>query len=185
MPDPKEQAATQLRNIEQAAGLTTSDFAAVISKAKMERHGEIVSFLKSEYDMTHGNANAMAHAAREVLAGGPPPPEDRLAAQYEGAKAELLPIYDELAALAESLGQDVEKVIQKTGVSFRRKKQFALVQAPSSKRIQLGLNLDATPSDERIVEMKGMCTHKVDITDPASIDDDIASWIRKAYEQAG
>ncbi len=67
-------------------------------------------------------------------------------------------------------------------MSFRRAKQFALVQVPSSKRVQLGLNLDATPGDERIVEMSGMCTHKVDITDVDAIDDDIATWIRAAYE---
>ena len=185
MPDPKVQAATQLRNIEQATGFTTGEFAAAISEAKLERHGEIVSFLKSEHDMTYGNANAMAHAARQLLAGGPTSPDVLLATQYEGAKAGLLPIYHELAALAESLGEDVEKIVQKTGVSFRRKKQFALVQAPSSKRVQLGLNLDATPSDGRIVEMKGMCTHKVDITDPTTMDDDVAGWMRQAYEQAG
>ena len=40
---------------------------------------------------------------------------------------------------------DVEVAPKKTGVSLRRAKQFALVEAPSAKRIQLGLDLGASP----------------------------------------
>jgi len=144
-----------------------------------------VSLFKSQHGLGHGNANLMAHLVRESLAGGPASADDLLAAQYSGAKEALLPIYSALASIAESLGDDIDTVVQKTGVSFRRKKQFALVQAPSSKRIQLGLNLDETPADDRIVEMKGMCTHKVNITDPTDVDNTIAGWIRKAYDRAG
>lgn len=185
MADPTTQAETQLRNIEEATGMTVADFAALITTAGLEKHGQIVSYLKSEHSLTHGNANLLAHRIREGLAGGPPPAEVLLDAQYAGAKAPLRPIYTELAAVAEGLGDDVEKVVQKTGVSFRRSKQFALVQAPSSKRVQLGLNLDHTPDDERISEMSGMCTHRVDLTDPDEIDDAVVSWLRTAYERAG
>ena len=185
MANPKTQAATQLRNIEESTGMTVADFAAEVSGMGIEKHGKIVTLLKSGHGLTHGNANLLAHAVRERLAGGPPSAEELLAAQYKGGKAALRPIYDELAAIAESFGEEVDKVIQKTGVSFRRKKQFALVQAPSSKRVQLGLNLDALPDDSRIVATNGMCTHKVDITDPNVIDDDIVAAMRAAYDRAG
>ncbi len=185
MADPKAQTATQLRNIQKSTGMTVADFTAAVRAAGLDKHGKIVAFLKSTHGLTHGNANLIAHTVRERLAGGPAPAEELLDAQYKGAKAALRPIYHELAAIAEGLGDDVSKVIQKTGVSFRRKKQFALVQAPSSKRVQLGLNLDDTPDDERIVAAKGMCTHKVVITSSAAIDDDIAAWIRAAYDRAG
>jgi len=185
MPDPKEQAATQLRNIERSTGRSVGDFTALVREAGLEKHGQIISLLKSDHGLTHGNANLMAHMVRQSLAGGPASADDLLTAQYSGAKEALLPIYTELASIAQSLGDDIETIVQKTGVSFRRKKQFALVQAPSAKRVQLGLNLDETPSDERIVEMNGMCTHKVDITDVVEVDQTITRWIRKAYDGAG
>ena len=70
-------------------------------------------------------------------------------------------------------------------MSFGRKKQFALVQAPSAKRLRLGLNLDAMPDDPRIVATSGMCTHSVDLTSSEAVDADVASWIRAAYDRAG
>jgi len=185
VPDPKEQMATQLRNIEESSGRTVADYTTIIRTSGLEKHGQIVALLKSDLGLTHGNANLIAHVAREALAGGPPPPTELLAAQYAGVKQALFPIYEKLAAAAEDLGDDVEKVIQKTGVSFRRKKQFALVRAPSAKRVQLGLNLDRTPADERVVEVSGMCSHSVSLTDISEVDSAVAGWIEEAYERAG
>lgn len=185
VPDPAAQAETQLKNIEASTGKTVAEFTALITKAGLEKHGKIVAHLKAEHGLTHGNANLIAHKVREAMAGGPPPETDLLAAQYEGPKAALRPIFKRLAELAEDQGSDVERVVQKTGVSFRRKKQFALVQAPSAKRIQLGLNLPATPDSERVKETTGMCSHRVDITDLDQIDPDLEGWINASYEAAG
>ena len=182
MADPQ---ATQLRNIEEASGMKLAGFTKAVKASGHQKHGQIVAFLKTQHKSTHGNANLIAHLVREQLAGGPVDAGELLAAQYKGAKAALRPIYDELTAIAESLGGDVQKVVQKTGVSFRRAKQFALIQAPSAKRIQLGLNFKKAPKDKRVVETKGMCTHKVDIAGAGDVDDIVASWIRAAYEQAG
>lgn len=185
MTDPKAQVATQIRNIEESTGTTMAQFTALIRKTGLEKHGKIVSHLKTEHGMTHGNANLVAHLVREELVGGPPPDDDLLEAQYSGKKAELRPLYEELATFAAGLGPDVEQVIQKTGVSFRRRKQFALVQAPSAKRIQLGLNLPDTPKDGRVKAVSGMCSHRVDITGAAEIDDAVTGWIRASYDAAG
>ena len=183
--DPTAQAEAQLRNIEEALGKTAADVADEVARQGIDRHSEVVAFLKAAHGLTHGNANLLAHVVRKRLAGGPQPSEDLLAAQYAGPKAALLPAYNTLSSVAESLGSDVVKVVQKTGVSFRRKKQFALVQAPSAKRLRLGLNLDATPDDPRIVATSGMCTHSVDLTSPEAVDADVAGWIRAAYDRAG
>jgi hypothetical protein len=185
MPDPQSQAATQLRNIESSTGVTLAEFTAAVRRAGLERHGQIMDFLQTRYGLSHGNANLVALLVRDELAGGPAAPDDLLAAQYAGARAALRPIYDALEQAAEALGDDVQKVIQKSGVSFRRRKQFALVQAPSAKRVQLGLNLDATPDDPRVVPMLGMCTHRVELTEPSAVDGDVARWIRSAYDRAG
>jgi len=183
MTDPQGNA--QLANIEAATGMTLADFTEAVRATGLQKHGQIVSYLKDEHGLTHGNANLLAHLAREQLAGGPPPAQALLDAQYEGGKVHLRPIYEALAQIAASQGDDVEQIIQKTGVSFRRRKQFALVQAPSSKRVQLGLNLPSTPDDERVREVEGMCSHRVDLTDAAAVDADVKSWISASYDAAG
>ena len=185
MSDPAAQAAKQLANIEASTGMTLARFTAAVRKTGLDKHGKIVAHLKSEYGLTHGNANLLAMRIREELAGGPADPDELLSAQYAAGKAALLPIYEALAAVAGDLGADVDRVVRKTGVSFRRKRQFALVQAPSAKRVRLGLKLDHTPDDARVKEVSGMCSHQVDLSDPAEVDADVRAWIRTAYEQAG
>jgi hypothetical protein len=185
MSDPASASATQLRNIEAATGMTLADFTARIEGAGLEKHGQVVAYLKAELGMTHGNANLIATLVGQARAGGPPPPEQLLAAQYAGGKAHLRPILDRVSELATSLGPDVTTVVQKTGVSFRRRRQFALVEARSSTRVQLGLNLDRDPTDPRVVPMGGMCTHKVDLADAADLDRSLEAVIRAAYDAAG
>lgn len=179
------QAATQLANIEESTGKSLAEFTKEIATTGLTKHSEIVSYLKKKHGIGHGNANLVAKLARDEMSGGAASQDDLLAAQYEGAKAALRPIYEEVATVANAQGDDVEQVIQKTGVSFRRRKQFLLVQAPSSKRIQLGLNLPETPADSRVKETTGMCTHRVDVMSIDEVDDDLASWIRAAYQAAG
>ncbi|MDQ1324746.1 MAG: hypothetical protein QG587_2082 [Chloroflexota bacterium] len=186
MPDPAAATATQLRNIEQASGLSVADFAREVSDRGIDGHAKILAFLKTEHGLSHGNANAMAHAIRELTAGGPTGPDALLDAQYAGGKAALRPVYERLAAMVAAMGTDVEILVQKTGVAFRRRKQFGLVQAASAKRVALGLNLGAAPQDPRVVPTPGaMCGYRVDLADVAAVDDDVLGWLAAAYDRAG
>jgi hypothetical protein len=175
----------QLRNIEAATGMTIPAFAAAVGARGPLSHSQIVAYLKSEFGLTYGNANAVAHKVRELGAGGPPPAEALLDAQYAGPKAGLRPIYEQLAGVAAGFGADVQIVVQKTGVAFRRRRQFGLVQAPAASRVQLGLNLTSAPVDPRLVATTGMCTHKVELASLAAVEGDVIDWLRMAYEQAG
>lgn len=73
---------------------------------------------------------------------------------------------------------------KKTGVSLRRRKQFALVEAPSTTRLQLGLNLRGVPPTDRLRLAGGMCTHRVDVRSLDEVDDQLVGWLREAYELA-
>lgn len=186
MPDPVAATETQLRNIEAATGMSVAAFAAAVAERGIVGHAQIIAFLKAEYGLSYGNANAVASKVRELAAGGPASSDDLLGAQYSGAKATLRPVYERLAGIAVSLGPDVEVLVQKTGVAFRRRKQFAVVQVPSAKRVQLGLNLDAAPDDPRVVATPGaMCAYRVDLPDANSVDPDVTRWLREGYERAG
>jgi hypothetical protein len=185
MSDPASATATQLRNIEAATGLSVADFTKRVEAAGLEKHGQIVAFLKSDLGMTHGNANLIATLVGQARSGGPADQDALLAAQYGGGKAHLRPILDRVTTLVTGFGDDVERVVMKTGVSFRRRRQFALVEAKSSTRVQLGLNLDADPADPRVVPMGGMCTHKVDLSDVAALDRSLETVLRDSYDAAG
>ena len=186
MPDPAAATETQLRNIEAATGMSVPAFAAAVAAHGIDGHAKIVVFLKSEYGLSHGNANAVALRVRELAAGGPATADTLLDAQYLGGKAALRPVYERLVAAAAGLGPDVEVLVQKTGVALRRKRQFAVVQAASAKRIALGLNLAEAPSDPRVVPTPGaMCAYRVDLPDAEAVDRDVEAWLREAYERAG
>lgn len=185
MADLDQQVANQLANIEAATGRTISDFAAELGKVGMRKHGQMVKYLKTTHQLGHGNANLIAHKVREAWAGGPASDGDLLAAQYAGKKEHLLPAYHALRKVVDGLGGDVQIVVQKTAVSFRRSKQFALARPASSKRIELGLNLDETPAGGRVKEAKGMCSHKADITGVDDVDEAVSAWLQAAYERAG
>ncbi|WP_260478702.1 DUF4287 domain-containing protein [Kibdelosporangium aridum] len=184
MTNPEAAAATQIKNIERATGRTVPQWHTLVAGTGLTKHGQIVSYLKTEHGLTHGNANALAHKIRELAAGGPASANDLLEAQYRGTKAGLRPIYDELVLSAQALGDDVTVSIKKTGVSLRRSKQFALIEPKSAKRVELGLNLEQTPPTDRLRAAGGMCTHRVALTDVAEVDDEVAGWLRAAYEQS-
>jgi hypothetical protein len=186
MPDPEIAKATQLRHIEQATGRTIADFAAAVAAHGIDGHARMVAFLKAEYGLSYGNANAVALSVRELASGGPASNDALLDAQYAGAKAALRPIYERLRDLASGLGPDVEVLVQKTGVALRRRRQFGLVQAASAKRVALGLNLPGVPASPRVIATPGaMCAYRVDLADADEVDPEVAGWLAAAYERAG
>ncbi len=88
------------------------------------------------------------------------------------------------AAGLEKHGQILSHLKSEYGVSLRRRKQFALIEAASAERIQLGLNLRGATATDRLRVAGGMCTHRVDITSSEQIDGELIGWLREAYEQA-
>lgn len=174
--------ATQVANIESLTGRTIAQWAEDLRAQGLDKHGQMVAWLKSEHGMTHGNSNLISTRARQGAA--PPAGVDLLEAQYAGAKAVLRPVYDAVVAAANSSGDDVEVAVKKTGVSLRRSKQFALVEAPSAKRVVLGLNSRTLEPTDRLEPASGMCTHKVILTDAGQVDDEVRGWLAAAYESS-
>lgn len=166
-------------------GKSLAHWVKVVRKEKFEKHGEIIKFLKAEHGFTHGFANFVAHKARESDAASQND-DDLLKAQYE-KKPDLLPIYEKLAEEIQKLGKDIEVAPKKSSVSFRVKRQFALVQPSTKTRIDLGLKFDDMPHGDRL-ETSGpfgtMCTHRVQITDIGQVDKELIQWLKAAYQEA-
>lgn len=169
------------RNLHEKTGRSMPEWFAVLDTTGLSKHGELLDYLKREHSLSHGFANGIAlqYRSRDSSTEG----EDLVEAQYSGAKAALRPIYVRLIAAASDLGDDVEVAPKKTSVSLRRSKQFALIEVPSAKRIQLGLQLRDYPSSDRLQAVGGMCSHRVVITEVAEVDDELLGWLREAYSR--
>lgn len=185
---------TQLANIETRTGKTLKQLFAVLKKAKLEKHGEMVKFLKTELSMGHGDANTVVQmyraeassAGAAAAARGGHGDGDPLDAIYAAKKADLRPLHEAVMAKIGELG-DFEIAPKKTYLSLRRKKQFAMVGPGTKGRLEIGINLKDALGTERLVAQKagGMCQFKVWLTDKKEVDKELLGWIKQAFDAAG
>jgi predicted transport protein len=194
MPTPEEMQATMIANLASKTGRTLDEWVEVALGSGLEKHGQIVGMLKAEHGVSHGYANLIAHAARgsssvSVAAGSDAPPTDQpdlIDAQYQG-KEDLRPLYEQITAAVEAFGGDVELAPKKSYVGLRRSTQFGLVQPSTKTRLDIGLKLRDAAASERL-EASGswnaMVTHRVRVTRPEEVDDELLGWLRRAYEEA-
>ena len=171
-----------LESLPAKTGKSLDEWSAVLQQTGLEKHMQMVGFLKTEHGVTHGFANSIALLHRER--GVERTDDDLVDAQYAGAKQALRPIHDRLVEVARSLGDDVEIAPKRTSVSLRRSKQFALIEPASAQRIALGLNLGDVPSTGRLLAASGMCTHRVDVRTLDEVDDELEQWLARAYARA-
>jgi hypothetical protein len=186
MATPDEQAQAMIRNLGEKTGKSLSEWTTLVNQSGLEKHGQIVTMLKSDHGITHGYANLIAHEARGS-ASIHAEADDLVAMQY-GGKVSLRPIYDRIAEAVQAFGDDVDLSPKKTYVSLRRKKQFGLVQPSTRTRLDIGLQLQGVEPGSRL-EASGsfnrMVSHRVRLTEPSEVDDELVSWLRHAYEAAG
>ena len=183
---PEEMAAAMKQNTKAKTGKTLSQWLKILSAENFEKHGQIVKFLKSEHTVSHGFASMIAH---ESLNKDIPQPKPAfwVDQQYQGNKRTLRPIYDTLTQAVKKFGSDVEIAPKKTYVSFRRSKQFALVQPSTRDRIDVGIKLKSTNPTTRLEasgSFNAMVTHRVRVTNVSEIDQQLLNWLKAAYEIA-
>ncbi len=185
---PADAEADMIAAFKEKTGKTFDQWLAVARKSGAEKHGALVTLLKSGHGLTHGYANmvALKHFrtdAGSMAEGG----TDLVAAQYAGEKAALRPVYDALAKLIEGFGRDVEFAPKKAYVSVRRSKQFAIIQPSTKTRLDLGINLKGVAPAGKLEasgSFNAMVSHRVKLEKLSDVDKDVKAWLKSAYEQA-
>lgn len=186
MATPEEHRASMLANLPEKTGKPLEEWKALLAETGFTKHGELVGHLKSGHGVTHGFANLIVHEFRGGAVSSPSPATDLVEAQYQG-KGVLRPLYDLIVKEVATFGSDVEVSPKKAYVSLRRKRQFALLQPSTKTRLDVGIKLadvDPTGRLEASGSFNAMVTHRVRITEPADVDDQLIDWLRKAYEGA-
>jgi len=184
---PEEMEAAMVANMKEKTGKTLPQWVKIASGAGLEKHGQIVKFLKGDHGMTHGFANLVAHNVLRDRAGGAPATDGLVATQYSGKKEPLRPIYDAVIAAVTKLGGDVEIAPKKAYVSLRRSKQFAIIQPSTATRVDVGLNLKGdAPTDrlEKSGSFNAMVSHRVRVTAKGEVDAELKRWLKDAYSRA-
>jgi len=183
----EEQIATMEANILAKTGQPVSHWVKLARSQKLDKHGQIVKYLKTEHGITHGYANLIAHEALQSSAEHQED-DDLVAGQYSGDKAGLKPIYDKLMKEIGRFGADVEVAPKKAYVSLRRKKQFALIQPSTKTRLDVGINLKGKAPGGRLEasgSFNAMVSHRVRLETAADANAEVISWLKEAYQAAG
>ncbi len=177
---------TMIANLEKNTGKSLAEWIKIVKASGKEKHGEMIKFLKTEHDFTHGFANLVVHKARQSDAGSADE-SDLIDGQYKG-KEQFRPIYDDLIKKIKAFGGDVEIAPKKAYVSLRRKKQFGLIQPSTKSRLDIGINLkDAKPTGklEASGSFNSMVSHRVRVESASDVDKNVVQWLKKAYDDAG
>jgi predicted transport protein len=190
MADLDKATATQLSNIEKRTGKSIGELTTVVRNSGLSKHGELVAMLKAELGMGHGDANLLVHVVRNAgkeggQGTGAGSLTDILDNLYAGKKAPLRPIHERLQRELDKLGP-FESAPKKTYISYRQKKQFAMIGPATNTQVEVGLNVrELTPTGRlHSVPAGQMCNYKVRLSSVNEVDAELLGWLRSAYDSS-
>ena len=185
---PEEQMASMAENLKKTTGRSLDQWTSIAKKSGKTRHGEVVTWLKSEHGVTHGYANLIAHsafksdAASQTAAGA-----DLVGEMFAGDKATLRPIFDRIMESVRGFGGDIEESPKKGYLSLRRKTQFATLHPSTKSRFDVGLKLKGVAPAGRLEaagSWNAMVSHRVRLESAKEVDAELIGWLRQAYDAA-
>jgi hypothetical protein len=176
-----------LDNIKSKTGKTPADFRKLAAQKGLTKYPELMTWLKSEFDLGHGHANVIAH---EIVNADTPKvtKDEAIAKLFAGKKEKWQKPYDTLVEKLAKFGADVTVASTSTYVSLLRNgKKFGIVMPSSAERLDIGIKFKGVTPTARL-EAAGtwhnMVTHRVRITDLKQIDNELLAWLKQAYDVA-
>ncbi len=173
---------TMINNMPEKTGKSLAEWQALLKTQNFGKHSEAVKYLKTEHGVTHGFANTIVTLSKEEQSSD----ADLVTAQYTGKEA-LMPIYQRLLDIVQAFGDDVQIVPKKGSVSIKTGKHFALIKPATKTRIDLGLKLKDVEPAGRLGPsgpFGTMCTHRVQLTAVAEVDQEVSDWLALAYQKS-
>jgi predicted transport protein len=175
-----------IENLKLKTGRTLEEWKEVIGSQELNKHGEIVKYLKEIHQVTHGFASEIALKYLGTDADSTANTDDLIISQYKG-KEHLKAYYDTILSEIGAFDGEFEIAPKKTYVSLKRKKQFIILNPASKTRFEIGFNLKGLEPSGKLEAEKpnGICSHKICLSDLSEIDAEVIAWIKMAYENAG
>lgn len=174
-----------LQQVKAQTGKTPADLKLLAAAKGLVLDSEIVDWLKTEFDLTHGHATAIS---RVITVGNAPRNNKELVAQYfQGARADWKPAFQELEAKIRQFGPDVAVIVDKTAVHLQRNKQMFGLITIDGPNMNIGIVLPGAPVTEIYQAANNRqpdITHRVQLVTQQQIDDELITWLRQAYDRA-
>ncbi len=176
------------KNLERNTGKSLAAWLAELQAQKFASQTQADQWLRREKSLGPVTAAQLAGWVFRPANFGAETPAELVAAQFAGAKAELLPIYEKLVDAVKALGPEVIVSPRPTFVSLRRNQQFGIIRASTSTRVDIGLRLPGIEAGGRLLGKSvmggGVMTHRVGLSSVADVDKDVVGWLKKAYAAA-
>ena len=177
--------------IKTKTGKTPADFKALAEKKGFlnpgTKAGEIVTWLKQDFDLGHGHAMAIYATLKESDKNSQGD-EDALGKHFLGEKEKWRSVFTALLKKVETQGKDVTLQPVASYISLLRGgKKFAMVQVTKD-RLTIGIKLKnqlPTARFEAAGNWNTMMTHRTSVISSAELDKELYGWLLKAYDQTG
>jgi Family of unknown function (DUF5990)/Domain of unknown function (DUF5655) len=110
--------------------------------------------------------------------------EQLIAGQYQD-RPQLRPILDAVLAAVPDLGQVTVRVRSTLVSLVSPRRTFAIVQATTKSRVDLGLRLEGQRPEGRLLAARnlGAATVRIGLTAPEQVDEEVLGWLRRAFEE--
>ncbi len=184
---PEEQLAEMIAGLKSKTGKDLDEWFELITVAGLTKHGQMMSFLKTDHGVSHGFANQIALRSVERQNPSPVVNDDPIEAMCAGTKAPIKPLFDLVLTSIKALGGDVDLAPKKGYVSVRRTKQFAIIQPSTASRVDVGINLKGVDPSGRLEasgSFNAMLSHRVRVSSLDEVDNELMGWLTQAYELA-
>jgi hypothetical protein len=179
--------------LKEKTGRSLEDWLIVLKTSGPKTEKEQREWLRQQYKLGTNSASWLAERYAGKAAETDDPEiylraaEGYVEKMYSGRKADLRPLYDKLLTLGLSMGKDAKACPCETMVPLYRRHVFAQIKPTTQTRIDLGFALGALKGEGRLAETGGYAkkdriTHRIPISAPADIDNEVRRWLRVAYE---
>jgi hypothetical protein len=176
-------------SLAQRTGRSLEEWVAVVQASGVDPLDQtaVRRWLRAEHGVPQNSQWAIADAAARAAGWTRPSVEEYVGGQYEGARAELRPIFDRLREIVESFGDDVRLEGRATYTPFVRRRQFAAIAAATRTRIDIGLRYIDAPASGLLspANAPGQATHKLSLGGIDDITAEVEGLLRAAYDQNG
>lgn len=174
-----------LNNIKTQTGKTPDDFRKLAAQKGLTNYREVIDWLKTDFGLGHGHANAIA----QLLVNADKfnvDPDEALAAHFVGNKAKWRKAYDSLAMKIVKFGSNVTLSPNQSYINIKRwTKKIGIVQISAADRIDIGIKLKGVKPIGRLESAgawQSMVTHRIRISSPKQIDAEVIRWLKQAYD---
>ena len=177
---------TTLEEVKAKTGKTVEEFRQMAAEKGITKTSQLVQWLSSEYGLGYhqaGAINVMLFHAEKAQVND----DELIATHFSGNKAIWRAGYDRLIPQVTAFGEDVEVAPNMTYINLNRKgKKFAFLQTTAS-RLDIGIKRKGVAAEGRFEaagSWNAMVTHRLRISDPQEIDDEVVEWLKQAYAAA-